>query len=257
MKLPSGPGAPGQRRPPTCWRRRPPACRAHPHAHRRSRRERHGRRPAVPRAPARWAPPRRRRRALEVVAPFGPPVFIFAATDDDATLLLPRDVRVLEHGRPDDVLDAVAGVPLNAERICATTLTGCAPEELRHRRRAQFGADWRVVDAKAPGATFYLHREAGGPWQPGGAGAARRAGGRRWRPIYRDRSERPAAHDSSDEPERRAERRASTCQLVAVAGRNERAARTPRSFRVDIRVRRDTASRSTSCAHARPGVREN
>src|SRR6185436_10702890 len=47
---------------------------------------------------------------IEAVAPFGPPVFIFTATDDDATLLLPRDDRALEHGRPAEVLNAVAGV---------------------------------------------------------------------------------------------------------------------------------------------------
>ena len=51
---------------------------------------------------------------LEAVAPFGPPVFIFVARDDEATLLLPRDRRVLEHGRPTAVLDAVAGVPMSA-----------------------------------------------------------------------------------------------------------------------------------------------
>ena len=48
------------------------------------------------------------------MAPFGQPLFIFVATGDDATLLLPRDERVLEHGRPDAVLEAVAGVPLGA-----------------------------------------------------------------------------------------------------------------------------------------------
>ena len=35
---------------------------------------------------------------LEAVAPFGPPLFIFVATGNDATLLLPRDNQVLEHG---------------------------------------------------------------------------------------------------------------------------------------------------------------
>src|SRR4029453_7965303 len=46
---------------------------------------------------------------IEAVAPFGAPVFIFVATGDDATLLLPRDERIPEHGRPGDVLAAVAG----------------------------------------------------------------------------------------------------------------------------------------------------
>src|SRR5439155_20838604 len=33
---------------------------------------------------------------LEATSPFGPPLFIFVATGNDATLLLPRDERVLE-----------------------------------------------------------------------------------------------------------------------------------------------------------------
>ena len=82
---------------------------------------------------------------LEAAAPFGPPVFIFVATNDDATLLLPRDDRVLEHGRPGAVLDAVAGVPLDAADL-QTTLTGCAPPVAQAAGRA-FGADWRVVTA--------------------------------------------------------------------------------------------------------------
>src|SRR6202011_171051 len=49
---------------------------------------------------------------LEAPAPFGQPIFIFVVTGDDAPLWLPRDQRVLEHARPDVVLDAVAGIPL-------------------------------------------------------------------------------------------------------------------------------------------------
>ena len=62
------------------------------------------------------------------------PLFFFVATGDDATLLLPRDDRVLEHGRPDAVLEAVAGVPLGAADL-ATTLTGCAPASTPTGRR--------------------------------------------------------------------------------------------------------------------------
>ena len=39
---------------------------------------------------------------LEAVAPFGAPLFILVADNDEATLLLPRDERVLEHGRSAD-----------------------------------------------------------------------------------------------------------------------------------------------------------
>ena len=97
---------------------------------------------------------------LEAVAPFGPPVFIFAASDNnDATLLLPRDNRVLEHGRPDQVLDAVAGVPLDAADLYAT-LTGCAPAGSPSQGR-DLGTDWRVVSVSAGPVNYelYLHRD--------------------------------------------------------------------------------------------------
>jgi hypothetical protein len=92
---------------------------------------------------------------LEAVAPFGQPLFFFVARDDDATLLLPRDNRVLEHGRPEAVLEAVAAVPLDAEGL-REVLTGCAvaPDAAQAR---QLGDGWRVVpDGERD---LYLHRE--------------------------------------------------------------------------------------------------
>lgn len=115
---------------------------------------------------------------LEAVSPFGPPVFILVAIDEDATLLLPRDERVLQHGRSADVLDAVAGVPLSAADLHAV-LTGCAPPVSQPDGRA-LGADWRLI-TDAAGDALYLHRAgAGQPWQL--AVVIRRA----WRVDYRD-----------------------------------------------------------------------
>jgi hypothetical protein len=115
---------------------------------------------------------------LEAIAPFGAPFFVFVATDDEATLLLPRDERFLEHGRPADVLDAVAGVPLGARELHAV-LTGCAPAVDQPEGRA-LGADWRVI-TDAGGDAIYLHREgADKPWQL--AAVVRRA----WRVDYGD-----------------------------------------------------------------------
>jgi hypothetical protein len=116
---------------------------------------------------------------LEAVAPFGSPYFILAAADDDTTLLLPRDARVLAHGRSAEVLDAVAGVPLGAADLRAV-LTGCAPPVLQPDGRA-LGTDWRLVTS-ADGDAFYLHREKDGqPWQL--VATVRPA----WRAEYRDR----------------------------------------------------------------------
>jgi len=100
---------------------------------------------------------------LEAVAPFGSPVFIFVATSEDATLLLPRDDRMLEHGRPDAVLDALAGVPLDAADLYAT-LTGCAPAGSPSQGRG-LGTDWRVVGVSAGQVSYelYLRRDRGAP----------------------------------------------------------------------------------------------
>ena len=125
---------------------------------------------------------------LEAVAPFGPPFFIFVASDDDATLFLPRDERVLEHGRPAEVLDAVAGVPLSAADL-HVVLTGCAPAVSQPEGRA-LGADWRVI-TDAAGDALYLRRDgAAQPWQLAvvmrrGSVAAGRAPAA-WRVEYRD-----------------------------------------------------------------------
>lgn len=140
---------------------------------------------------------------LEAVAPFGPPVFIFVATGDDATLVLPRDNRVLEHGRPDTVLEAVAGVPLGAADLYLT-LTGCAPASIPVQGR-RIG-DWRIVTPTAPGGAgsereWYVQRDnTAMAWRL--VATVHRPAGGAWRAEYGDfqnglpRAVRLAAHDS-------------------------------------------------------------
>jgi hypothetical protein len=131
------------------------------------------------------APPASAR--LEAVAPFGQPIFIFVSRGGDATLLLPRDNRVLEHGESEKVLEAVAGVPLDAAAL-RTALTGCAiaPDA---ERAQQFGADWRMVPDGSD--ELYLHRDSPSAWRivstvhhASAAGSARAGGD--WRAEYRD-----------------------------------------------------------------------
>ena len=100
---------------------------------------------------------------LEAAAPFGAPLFTFVATGNDGTLLLPRDGRVVEHGRPADVMAAVAGVPLGATDMLRT-LTGCAvPDRLDNP--LAIGDKWRTA-AGPGGAKIYLHRESPtAPWR--------------------------------------------------------------------------------------------
>lgn len=98
---------------------------------------------------------------LDAPAPFGASVFVFAAVGDEATLLLPRDRLVLEHGHPADVLEAVSGVAL-APKDLRDTLTGCAPA-IDADGAQQIGESWRLV----PGPpTVYLRRDRpADPWR--------------------------------------------------------------------------------------------
>lgn len=115
---------------------------------------------------------------MEAPAPFGAPVFVMGATRGDATLVLPRDRRVLQHGRPEDILSAVAGVPLTPEELRAT-LTGCAGADVEPGETRAFGADWRVVDGQP---IRYLRRDGSqGAWR---LVASVRTGADGWRADY-------------------------------------------------------------------------
>ena len=118
---------------------------------------------------------------IEAVAPFGQPVFIFVAARDEATLLLPRDSRVLEHGRPEAVLEAVAGVPLDAPALLAV-ITGCAMAPDAASTRA-LGETWRVATDGSD--EVYFSREGSSmPWRL--VATVRRAPGAGWRAEYRN-----------------------------------------------------------------------
>jgi len=108
---------------------------------------------------------------LEGVAPFGPPAFILVARGENATLLLPRDERVLRGEKPEDILGALAGVTLGPADLQAI-LTGCvvsAPQPTEGRRHAN---GWASIDLSG-GTTIFLQPAAGGMWTLRGA---RRAG---------------------------------------------------------------------------------
>jgi hypothetical protein len=117
---------------------------------------------------------------LEAVAPAGQPLFILVAGGDDATLLFPRDRRVLQHGKTAAVLEAVAGIPLDPIDLRAT-LTGCSLAAPENGRR--LGDDWRVVTAGSTEA--YLRRFPGETrWQLVAVVHHASAGTREWRAEY-------------------------------------------------------------------------
>ncbi|MGH7336778.1 MAG: hypothetical protein ACREI7_04310, partial [Myxococcota bacterium] len=82
---------------------------------------------------------------LEGLAPFGPPVFILAARASAATLLLPRDDRVLRSATAGEVLGALTGVSLGPGDLKAI-LTGCVVPSPRAVGGAQHGNDWRSIE---------------------------------------------------------------------------------------------------------------
>jgi hypothetical protein len=118
---------------------------------------------------------------LEAIAPFGQPVFIFVAAGDDATLLLPRDGRVLEHGRPDAVLEAVAGVPLGAPALLAV-ITGCAVAPDAASTRA-LGDTWRVA-TDGSDEVYFTREGSSVPWRL--VATVHRAPAAGWRAEYRN-----------------------------------------------------------------------
>src|SRR5262249_61863292 len=100
---------------------------------------------------------------------------------DDATLLLPGDDRVLEHGPAREVLEAVTGVPVDAAGL-RHALTGCASADAAPRGAA-LGSDWRMV--AVDGADPDLHRDPkAARWQLVAAVHRARSGGE-WRAEYR------------------------------------------------------------------------
>jgi len=112
---------------------------------------------------------------LEGLAPFGQPAFILVSRGGDATLLLPRDDRVLRGAAPEAILGALTGVSLAPDDVQAI-LTGCVVPAPKPIRGSQVGADWRVLDL-AGGARLFLRRQ-GAAWQ---LRAAERSG---WRIEY-------------------------------------------------------------------------
>ncbi|MDR1989972.1 MAG: hypothetical protein LBQ09_07040 [Acidobacteriaceae bacterium] len=118
---------------------------------------------------------------LDAPAPFGASVFQLAARGDEATLLLPRDRRVLTGAHTADVIEAIAGIPLTAEDL-RMALTGCARTNAASGGES-VGENWRIV----PGdEEIYLHRETAAlPWRVA-AVTHQMGGGAGWRAEYQD-----------------------------------------------------------------------
>ena len=106
---------------------------------------------------------------LEGVAPFGPPAFILVSRDRNATLLLPRESRVLRAQRPDEVLGALVGVTLAPADVLAI-VTGCVVPSPTPTSGRLHEKGWASISLEG-GAELYLRRTT--TWQ---IRAARRNG---------------------------------------------------------------------------------
>ena len=100
---------------------------------------------------------------LDAVAPFGESIFMFVAKEGRATLLLPRDDRVLENGQPAAVLEAVTGVPLDAASL-RLALTGCADTPGGEPDIQSVGDRWRILTV-GESAQYFERAGRTGPWR--------------------------------------------------------------------------------------------
>jgi hypothetical protein len=92
---------------------------------------------------------------IEAIAPFGAPIFILVARGDRASLLLPRDGRIVRDAPADRLLDALIGIQVTPAALW--TLVSACPEPAAIDDVRQFGDDWRRLSAP-PDGTLYLRR---------------------------------------------------------------------------------------------------
>lgn len=82
---------------------------------------------------------------LEFPAP-GKPIFTYVAVGDDATLVLPREGRVLRHAPPAATLEALAGVALDPEDL-RTIVAGCGFATGSPTAGRAFDRGWVTVES--------------------------------------------------------------------------------------------------------------
>jgi outer membrane lipoprotein-sorting protein len=97
---------------------------------------------------------------LEGVAPFGQPVFVLVARGGEATLLLPRDERVVRGAKPEEILGALTGVALAPADLQAV-LTGCVVPTPKATAGRVHRNGWASIDLEG-GAVVYLQRDGAG-----------------------------------------------------------------------------------------------
>jgi hypothetical protein len=98
---------------------------------------------------------------FEAVAPFGQPFFILAGRDNRASLLLPRENRILSDASVPALLERLTGLTLDA-RDLRLVLTGCLVESVAPSEGRSWPGGWRAVSLAAD-VTAYLRNAHGTP----------------------------------------------------------------------------------------------
>jgi len=96
---------------------------------------------------------------FEMPVPFGAPGFILAGTGDRATLLLPRDKRVL-NARADEIVEALVGLKLGPKQLLAL-LAGCVDQSEQISSPQRFGD---LIAVTMPAGRVFL-RQASTGWR--------------------------------------------------------------------------------------------
>jgi len=98
---------------------------------------------------------------LEGVAPFGPPIFILAGRAETATLLLPRERRVLKETPVSAVLERLTGLALGADDL-RLMVSGCLADNAAPADGKQWPGGWQAVTL-GPDRVAYLRLRQGQP----------------------------------------------------------------------------------------------
>ena len=95
------------------------------------------------------------RLVLEATAPFGKPYFILGASSGTATLVLPRDGRVLRGAAPEAIVEALTGVLLTPAEL-RSVLSGCGVGSGQPTAGRAYDEGWAAIDAA--GTTMWLRQ---------------------------------------------------------------------------------------------------
>jgi hypothetical protein len=98
---------------------------------------------------------------LEAPAPFGAPFFILAGRDEIATLVLPRERRVLKETAVSAVLERLTGLALGADDL-RLIVSGCLVDKASPTDGRQWPGGWQAVTI-APERVAYLRTVQGRP----------------------------------------------------------------------------------------------